>query len=358
MKKTALYNQCVSLGAKMVEFSSWSLPLQFSSIINEHKAVRENIGLFDCSHMGQILLKGVDSYKAVNHLISNNLDKISQGKALYTGILNEQGKFLDDVIVYFVNSQEFLFIVNAINTNKIFSWIQEKVQEFHWNLCLKNISSFFSLLALQGRNAPQLINKLFCKIYDKLNPFSFCHLSYLGKELMISRTGYTGEEGVEFLVPNEQAESLFSLLIVEGALPCGLGARDSLRVEKGYSLYGQEISENISPLESGLEWICDFKKNDFIGKSALLKERKEGVKRKFVAFKSDSRPIARYGDEFVNDEENIIGIVTSGVVSPSLSQGIGMGLIDARFKGNKLRIKTKRKIILANRTNRNFISQL
>ena len=356
MRKTALYNECLSRGAKMINFVSWSLPLYFSSIIEEHQTVRNNIGLFDCSHMGQIFLFGKDAYKAVNFLISNNLDKIQQGKALYTGIFNEEGKFLDDLIVYFINSERFLFIVNAINIKKIFSFLKEKLREYHFDLSLDNASDRYSLLALQGKISPDFINTFFYRAYSQLNRFSFLNTFFLKQEILIARTGYTGEHGVEFLIPNDLAVPLFNFLVNKNIRPCGLGARDSLRIEKSYSLYGQEISEDINVFEAGLEWVCDFTKKDFLGKKALLELKKKGITRRFIAFKTRERPIARLGDQFLDSRGETIGVVTSGVFSPVLSQGIGMGLINSSFNSSSVQIKTKRKIISAFESQRDFLA--
>ena len=343
MKKTQLYEQHLKLSARIVDFSGWALPLQYESIVKEHMVVREACGMFDCSHMGQVFISGDKAYEFVNYIICNNLDRINNGEAIYTGILNEQGGFLDDVIVYLIVNKHILIVVNASNVDKIVSWLEEKSTLY--DVVVDNQSDNYGLLAIQGKQAKEKINSVLGEgFFDNLKSFHFTYEQGVQKNSsFIARTGYTGENGIEIIAKKDELNYFFEKFLSVDVVPCGLGARDSLRTEKAYSLYGQEIHETITPLEVNLSWIVDLNKNDFIGKQALLEQKSKGIDRKKLLFVAEGRPIARHNDIIINNQEEEVGVVSSGVVSPILKKGIGIALINSGENVDSLFVKTKRK---------------
>ena len=354
LKRTALLETHQKHGGRIVDFGGWALPVQFSSMIKEHKAVRNEAGLFDCSHMGQFFISGPDAYAYVQHMISNDLDKISEGRGLYSGLLYENGTFVDDIIVYLQDKENIFIVVNAANIEKDFAWFESHKGDF--NVTLENKSAEYSLLALQGPTAPEFVEKFFPGIYAGLETFGHAEIEYNGVSGFVCRTGYTGEAGVEIIIKNEAAPALFDAIVEAGVLPCGLGARDTLRLEKGFSLYGHEITDETDALEAGLAWVCGLKtKENFIGKEALEKIKADGKKRKLIGFTVDERPIARDGEEFIDTDGNVIGVITSATHSPILKKGIGLGYLPADFEGETVQIKTARKVITGTLCKRIFV---
>jgi aminomethyltransferase len=353
--KTALYDNHEKHGGRIVDFAGWALPVQYDSILKEHQAVRDNVGVFDCSHMGQFFVSGPDASKFVNYMISNNLDKIEAGRGLYTGLLYENGTFVDDIIVYKKAENDIFMVVNAANVDKDFAWFSEKLKESKFDAKLVNRSNEYSLLAVQGPEAPAKLDQLFPGLYENLKTFGHCGIEYAGESGLMCRTGYTGEAGVELIIKNSVAGELFDTLIDIGVKACGLGSRDSLRLEKGFSLYGHEINDTTNALEAGLGWVCDLSKEDFIGKSALEKVKAEGTTRKLVGFKASVRPIPRDGDTLLDKDGKEIGFVTSGTMSKALDCGIGLAYICKAYSGDTVQVQTRRKLMEVELCGRTFV---
>jgi aminomethyltransferase len=353
MNKTALNDVHKKLGAKLVDFHGWELPIQYKSILKEHAAVRESTGIFDCSHMGQIFIKGKDAHRFTDFLITNKFQNKKDGEGVYSPLLYENGTFVDDLICYALHPDKVLLIVNASNVDKDFAWIQKHSQDFE--VSLENASEEFSLLAIQGKTAAAVIETLFPDTYENMTSFSICEKEYEGQKCFIAKTGYTGETGVEVIIKNEGAPSLMEKAVEYGAIPCGLGARDSLRLEKGYSLYGNEIDDTTNALEAGLKWTVKFDKGNFIGKEALLKIQEEKPKRKIIGFKAKGRFIARQGDVVLDLNEKPIGIVTSGIFSPTLKEAVGLAYVDSNYSEATVLLKMNKKMGEADITKRMFV---
>ena len=328
-KHTPLYEEHVRLGGKMVEFGGWDMPISYSGIIEEHLAVRKNAGIFDVSHMGEIEFTGPDALNCVNSLTVNDCGLLADGQAQYSMLLNERATIVDDIIVYRFNSNRFIFVVNASNTEKDFKWITGHKKG---NVEISNRSNDFGLIAFQGPKAASIISELTDIAIADLPPFNFRQGAFNERdECIVARTGYTGEDGFEIFCSPKACPAIWQDLIEigrpQGVLPAGLGARDTLRLEMKYSLYGHEITDEINPLEAGLGWVVKLEKpGDFIGKSALLTIKQEGIKRKLIGFKMLDPGIPRMGCDIVADGKKI-GFVTSGTMSPSLKEAIGIGYV-------------------------------
>jgi len=353
MKKTALNEVHKKLGAKLVDFHGWELPIQYNSILKEHSAVRERVGVFDCSHMGQLFIKGPDAHEFTDYLICNKFQNMKDGAGVYSPLLNEKATFIDDLICYALHPDKVLLIVNASNVEKDYNWILDQQEGFDVNV--ENASDEFSLLAIQGKTAPDVLEKLFPDVYDSQEKFSILETNVLGHKCFVAKTGYTGEEGVEVILKNEYAPELLEKCVELGVTPCGLGSRDSLRLEKGYSLYGNEIDENCNALEAGLKWTVKFDKDKFIGKEALLTIQKNRPTRKLVGYKALGRFIARHGDIVMDHNENEIGVVTSGIFSPTLKEPIGLAYIDIDYERETIVLKMNKKSGEAKITKRSFV---
>ena len=324
MKMTPIYNRHVSLGAKMVDFHGWLLPIQYKGIMQEHLSVRKNVGLFDVCHMGKFIIEGKDAYAFVQYLVTNNLDKITSGQVLYSPICNESGGMLDDLLIYLFDREKIMLIVNASNIEKDFSWIKSKKGSYNVNI--NNISYGNSILAVQGPNSCLVLEKFLNKKMDSLKRFHFVEES----GILISRTGYTGEDGFELIVESSKALQIWDELIKLGSEPVGLGARDTLRLEKGYILYGSDAGSDTSPYEAGIGWTVDLEKLNFIGKEALLNN---DIKKTLVRIELLEKGVPRHGNNILNSKgTEVIGKVTSGTYSPSLQKGIAMGYIDINSK--------------------------
>jgi len=355
MKKTACYDVHREQGGKIVDFAGWALPIQFQGILKEHEAVRTRCGIFDCSHMGQVFVKGPKVLDYFQNLISNNIEKISDGKAIYSGMLNEEGGFVDDLIVYRISPTEAMAVINASNIDKDVAWMKKVEKDGEYGLSIEDRSDEMGLVALQGPESPKFLQETLGIDLKAIKRFGFITFNFEGQDGFLCRTGYTGEEGVELVFPNGVMPKLLKAFIDHGVTPCGLGARDSLRLEKGYSLYGHEIDDTTNAIEAGLSWTVDLEKNDFIGKSALLKIKEEGTKRKLVAFKMEGKAMARQGDVIVDEDENELGTVTSGTFSPSLKGGIGLAYVPSSFTKKQLHIKVRKRVLTANLCKRDFL---
>ncbi|MDO8461898.1 MAG: glycine cleavage system aminomethyltransferase GcvT [Deltaproteobacteria bacterium] len=334
--KTPLYEAHKKAGARMVDFAGWEMPVQYIGISQEHRHVRQKVGLFDVSHMGEIEIRGPQALEAVNYLTTNNVPSLKDGEAQYSVLLNEQGKTIDDLIIYRRAHDNFFLCVNASNKPKDLAWIQDKTEKKFGNQAIvEDVSSRYGLLAIQGPLALSVVEKLSSVQLSAMKPFSFLEISLKGDSpkgipVLLSRTGYTGEDGFEIFVPWEKTALLWETLMEagrsEGIAPIGLGARDTLRVEMKYSLYGHEIDETTNPLEASLGWIVKLDKGNFIGKDELIKIREKGVLRKLVSFLMKDSGIPRQGYSLFKDSTQI-GVVTSGTLSPSLEKAIGIGYV-------------------------------
>lgn len=323
-KSTPLYHKHLELGAMMVPFAGWLMPLHYGSQLEEHHTVRNDVGVFDVSHMRAIDIQGPQAMPFLRMLLANDVRKLSIGKALYTCMLNEQAGIIDDLIVYHLDENAYRCVVNAGTTDKDWAWFLKQAASFEVNLTSRDD---LSLLALQGPNSFAKLSRLFPNIIDKLQTLSPFQL-WAEKELVIAKTGYTGEMGVELMIPNNEVAFLWDQLIEQGVRPIGLAARDSLRLEAGFNLYGVDMDEQVTPDESNLSWTIDLKdpERDFIGKEALLAKRQQGISWQLTGImlleKGVCRPdmIVHVKDE---NEHSLQGKLTSGSFSPTLSCGIG-----------------------------------
>jgi len=329
MKRTPVFDDHVKLGAKVVEFGGWEMPVRYTGFTEEHVAVRTKAGLFDVSHMGEFWVTGTQAEAALNYLLCNDVKKLTDGKAQYSAVLNEQGGVVDDVIVYRFSAERYLICVNAANIDVDFAWLTSKNKT---DAKIEDVSPAFGQIALQGPKAEMILGQL-VKTEDlhSLKPFHFIERDIGGVVSIIARTGYTGEDGFEIFTTADDIAKLWNLLLTVGAqhglIPCGLGARDTLRLEACLPLHGHELGQEISALQSGLGWIIKFDKGDFIGKDALLKEREAGIERHLVAFNISDPGIARHGDAILNAVGENIGVVTSGSKTPTVNQSLGMALV-------------------------------
>ena len=329
-KRTPLYNEHKKLGAKIIEFAGWEMPVSYSSIIEEHKAVRASAGLFDIGHMGIMTVSGKGALELIQELTTNDASKLPDFKAQYSIVCNEAGGAEDDVLVYKL-PQEYMIIVNAANAENDLSWFKSHAAE---KAAVRLEYDKKALLSLQGPKAEQILSSL---TDIKSLKHNLCAEGKIdGIECLISRTGYTGEDGFEFLVSASDAEKAWQLILEkgssEGLLPCGLGARDSLRLEAGLPLYGHEYNEEIGPIEAGYSWAVKFEKGEFVGKEALL-ARKENLKQALVGIKLKDKGIPRQGYAVFKDPalEEKIGEITSGTFSPSLGYGIGLAYLKKEY---------------------------
>lgn len=333
MKKTPLYETHIELGAKMIDFGGWMMPVQYSGIIHEHNAVRESAGIFDVSHMGEIYITGPDAADYSNFLVTNDLTGLKPNAVMYSPMCYSDGGCVDDVIVYCLNSDNFLFAVNASNIEKDFEWILSNSESY--SVKIENLSESYGQLAVQGPKAQEILSELTDANLNDLGFFEFfVSIEIGGVRAMVSRTGYTGEDGFEIYAKANEVDTLFKKILEAGTdriLPCGLGARDTLRFESCLPLYGHELSSLITPLQAGLGSFVKLDKMDFIGKEALVSEKERGVSRKIMGFEMTDRGIARNGYPVFNTNGDEIGAVTSGSICPTLSKTMGLALIDSQY---------------------------
>ena len=329
MKKTPLYDKHVSLGAKMVPFAGFDMPVQYSGVTEEHFAVREKAGMFDVSHMGQFMIEGPGSVELLQYVATNDVTTLENGKAQYTCLPNGNGGIVDDLIVYKMADEKYFVVVNASNIDKDWAHISKYNEKF--GAKMTNISDDMSLLAIQGPKATEILQKLTDVNLADIPYYHFTVGAVDGvQDVIISNTGYTGSGGFEIYFKNEAANQLWDALTEagkeEGMIPCGLASRDTLRLEKGFCLYGNDIDDTTSPLEAGLGWITKFDK-EFVDKEFLLKQKEEGVSRKLVGFEMQEKAIPRHDYLVVDAEGNEIGKVTSGTMSPLKKVGVGLAYV-------------------------------
>ena len=329
LKKTPLNARHRASGAKMVPFGGWDMPVEYSGLSNEHAAVRTRAGLFDVSHMGEIEIAGKDALAAVQRISSNDASKLAVGQAQYSGLLTPAGTFIDDLLVYRLAASHFLLVVNAGNIPKDYAWIAEQIKPAGDAVAV-DASSRYALLAIQGPEAQNILQPLTGVELDTIKYYWFAHGEVANVRATISRTGYTGEDGFEIFVPPQSADRVWLALLESGnavdIIPCGLGARDTLRLEAGMRLHGNDIDETTTAVEADLNWIVGWKKDDFVGAAALREQKASGAKRKIVGFEMLERGIARHGyDAYVGNVK--AGVVTSGTQTPFLKKAIGMAYL-------------------------------
>ncbi|RTY94888.1 glycine cleavage system aminomethyltransferase GcvT [Flavobacterium sp. GT3R68] len=332
MKNTALTHVHESLGAKMVPFAGYNMPVLYEGVNVEHETVRNGVGVFDVSHMGEFFLKGENALALIQKVTSNDASKLVDGKAQYSCLPNNEGGIVDDLIIYKIADNHYMLVVNASNIEKDWNWISS-----HNDLGveMENLSDGFSLLAIQGPKAAEAMQSLTSIDLINMPYYSFQMGEFGGvKDVTVSATGYTGSGGFEIYFKNEDAQQIWNKIFEAGATfgikPIGLAARDTLRLEMGFCLYGNDINDTTSPLEAGLGWITKFDK-EFTNSANLKKQKEEGVSKKLVAFEMQDRAIPRHDYEIVDKDGNAIGIVTSGTMSPSMNIGIGLGYVPTAF---------------------------
>ena len=350
MKQVALNHVHEALGAKMVPFAGFNMPVQYEGVNLEHDTVRNGVGVFDVSHMGLFKISGPNALALVQKVTSNDASTLTNNKAQYSYFPNDNGGVVDDIITYKVNDEEYLMVVNASNIDKDWNWVSSKNDV---NATMENLSDAYSLLAIQGPKAVEAMQSLTDLDLAAIKFYHFETGTFAGVEnVIVSATGYTGSGGFEIYAKNEDIEAIWNKVFEAGAAwgikPIGLAARDTLRLEMGYCLYGNEITDEISPLEAGLGWVTKFTK-DFVNSENLKAEKEAGIKNKLIGFELIDRGIPRHDYEIVDKEGNVIGKVTSGTQSPSLGKGIGMGYVPKDFstEGSEIYIRIRKNDVLA-----------
>jgi aminomethyltransferase len=334
LKKTPLHDVHVALGARMVPFAGFDMPVQYSGIIDEHMAVRTAAGLFDVSHMGEVYARGPHAFDFVQNLVTNDAARLTDGRAMYTVMCRPDGGIVDDLLVYRIGAEEYMLVINASNIEGDFAWMQAHNP---MGAELTNASDEIALLAIQGPKAFEIVQTLVGDALD-LDAIRFYHFvpmapgAFLGcSGILLSHTGYTGERGLEIYCKAGDAVRIWEALMEagrpHGLKPAGLGARDTLRLEAGYCLYGNDITEETNPLEAGLGWLVKLDKGDFVGRAALLKVKEEGPARKLVGFVTEGRGLPRHGYPILDAGGAEVGVVTSGTQSPVLGKGVGLGYV-------------------------------
>jgi aminomethyltransferase len=329
LKKTPLYDQHVALGAKMVPFAGYEMPVQYAGVSHEHHVVRQKVGMFDVSHMGEFWVEGADATAFLNSVTSNDVAKLTPGKVQYSCLPNATGGIVDDLLVYCVNDTKYMLVVNASNMAKDWAWLQQFAGNF--DVCMTDVSEGTALLAVQGPLAAQALQSLTDLDLGAMTYYTFGIGSFAGvSNVVVSATGYTGAGGFEIYIPNAHAAAAWDAIIAAGAPfglePIGLGARDTLRLEMGFCLYGNDIDDTTSPIEAGLGWITKFTK-EFTNSAALKAQKEAGVARKLVGIKLLERGVPRHGYPIVDADGNAVGEVTSGTMAPSLNEAIGMAYV-------------------------------
>lgn len=360
-KKTALYETHKQLGGNVVDYAGWDLPVEYEGLVPEHEAVRNAAGLFDVSHMGEVFVSGKDANKFVQYLITNDINSIGVGQVIYTFMLNEKGGTVDDFLVYKLAEDNYLLVVNGANVEKDYKWITECAKGF--DVKLEDKTEEGTILALQGPKAQEIFQKI---TETNLDDVKFFHwkedVDVAGVKCLISRTGYTGEDGFEIYLPNDGAKTVWDAIMKagedEGIKPVGLGCRDTLRFEVNLPLYGNELGEDITPLEAGLGFFVKLDvEEDFIGKDVLVKQKADGLTRKVVGFELLGKGVPRQGYDIQVDGKKI-GEITTGYRSPSIGKSIGLALVDIDHTelGTKFDIAIRKRVIPAQVIGRNFLA--
>jgi aminomethyltransferase len=350
LRRTPLYECHVELGGRMVPFAGWEMPVQYAGVIEEHRAVRTAGGLFDVSHMGEVRVRGTGAEAFLQSITPNDESKLVPGRAHYSGLLTDQGTYIDDLLIYRLAADDFLVVVNASNAERDFEWMAARTAGFEVEVT--DESDRYALLALQGPKAVEILTPLATEGAAALRYYGFLQGEVAGRPALISRTGYTGEDGFELYVAPEDAPAIWRRLLAEGAdrglAPAGLGARDTLRLEAAMALYGHEIDETTTPLEAGLDWVVKLGKGDFAGRGALAAQRDQGLRRKLVGFEVEGRGIARQGHGVVSNGEKV-GVVTSGTWSPTFEKALGLAYVPVELAepGTALTLDVRGKTLTA-----------
>jgi aminomethyltransferase len=323
LKRTPLYDCHLEAGAKMVDFAGWEMPVQYTGVIEEHRAVRTAAGLFDVSHMGEVGVRGAGAEAFLQRLTPNDVTKLVPGRAHYSGLLTDRATYIDDILVYKLGGEDFMVVVNASNAPRDFEWIASRAEG---QAEVTDESDRYALLALQGPRALGMLAPLASPDVSTLKYYGFAQGTVDGAPALISRTGYTGEDGFEIYLAPEHAPGVWRKLLAAGAVPAGLGARDTLRLEAAMALYGHEIDESTTPFEAGLNWVVKLDKGEFLGRDALAAQKAAGIGRKLVGFEVRGRGIARQGHTVVS-EGGPVGVVTSGTWSPTFEKALGLAYV-------------------------------
>lgn len=346
MKNTALSATHEALGAKMVPFAGYNMPVQYDGVTVEHEAVRNSVGVFDVSHMGEFIIEGPNALALIQKSCSNDASKLTIEKAQYSTMPNDNGGIVDDLIIYKLKEETYLLVVNASNIEKDWNWLTSKNDV---DATMRDLSEDYSLLAIQGPQAVSAMQSLSSHDLSQINFYNFVIGDFAGVDhVIISATGYTGSGGFEIYCKNNEVKQIWDAVTKAGAKPIGLAARDTLRLEMGYCLYGNDINDTTSPIEAGLGWVTKFTK-EFSSSEIFKAQKEKGVERKLVAFELDERGIPRHDYDIVDGNGNKIGVVTSGTMSPSLGKGIGLGYVPTVFAkaDSKINIQIRKKAIPA-----------
>lgn len=356
MKKTCLHDRHVALGAMMSPFGGFDMPIQYEGIVEEHNAVRGRCGVFDVSHMGELRITGPDAEKFVNHIFTNDIAGAPQGKIFYGMMLNAHGGVVDDLLVYKYSDTEYFLVINASNIDKDVAWIKSNTDGF--DAVVEDESGVYSELAVQGPEAERIMKEVLGLEVGHLGFYTFEEFAkYDGDPaVIVSRTGYTGEDGFEIYAPDDVIDACWDALISAGVQPCGLGCRDTLRFEAGLPLYGDELSEDVTPLEASLSMFVKLDKGGFIGRDALMAQKSAGVPRKTVGLEVEGQAIPRHGYEVLDEAGNKVGTVTTGYHSITLGRNLAMALVDSSYAalGTRLNVRVRRKVFPATVVKKRF----
>ena len=346
LKKTCLYDSHVALGAKMSPFAGFIMPIQYTNITDEHNAVRHKVGMFDVSHMGEVFISGPDAEKYVNHIFTNDIRGFEPGKVLYGMMLHPTGGVVDDLLVYReFEPDHFLLVINSANIDKDYAWMLSQAEGY--DVKIDNQSPVWGQIAVQGPESEKIVTEVLGlgKAAD-LSFYTYYEAEWKGARMIVSRTGYTGEDGFELYTNIEGTKEIWQILLDAGVVPCGLGCRDTLRFEAGLPLYGDELSDDITPVEAGLGMFCKLDKEEFIGKDALVRQKAEGPKKKLVGIELQDKAIPRATYPVETEAGEQIGVVTTGYHSISLDKSICFALVDAAYAplGTKVMIRIRKKV--------------
>lgn len=360
-KRTSLYNAHEKCGGRIIDFAGWALPVQYEGITAEHQAVRNNAGMFDVSHMGEVEVRGAQATAYLQNLVTNDVSGMNKNQVIYAMMCYPNGGIVDDLLIYKHTNDFYLLVINASNVEKDFQWMKDNIGSY--DVELKNISEDVSEIAIQGPKAEEILQELTDTDLSEIAFFYFkTDVKIAGRNCLVSRTGYTGEDGFEIYMRHEDAEHVWDKMLEagkdKGVKPAGLGCRDTLRFEANLPLYGNELSQEITPLEAGFGMFVKLEKPNFIGKEALVKQKTEGLKRKIVGFEMEGPGIPRHGYDVLSDGK-VIGFVTTGYSSPTLKKNIGLAMVDIEYSelGTPIEIQIRKNAVKARVVNRRFYTK-
>lgn len=353
-KTTCLHDLHLALNAKMSPFAGFDMPIEYKGIVEEHNAVREGVGVFDVSHMGEVYVEGTDARRFVNHIFTNDVTKIADGDILYGMMLYPNGGVVDDLLVYRLAENEYFLVINAGNIAKDLAWIQDAAKGY--DVQINDLSDYYGELAVQGPAAEKTLSDVLGIDASDLTFYTFKGIEKDDEKMIVSRTGYTGEDGFEVYASHEATRRFWQKLMDAGVQPCGLGCRDTLRFEAGLPLYGDELTAEITPVEAGLSMFCKLDKDEFIGKDVVARQKAEGVDRKSVGLEIEGPAIARHGYDVLDEDGNVIGTVTTGYRSITLNRNLAMALVNiGKSKlGTPVSVRVRRKTFPATVVKKRF----